>query len=109
MRNDFDNIKEKMNCELAGWKARFLSQAGKTILIKSNLAEITQFTTQGIKIPNYIAKEMDKKNRDFFWLSNMLSGNKHGPLPLVSWIKFVDPNVKEDWESETVRMSMQPI
>lgn len=66
MRSDFDGIMHKMKHKLTGWKARFLSQAGKSILIKSNMAGIPQYTMQGIKITNYIAKEMDKVNRDFF-------------------------------------------
>lgn len=39
-RKDYDGIKDKMNRRLAGWKTRFLSQAGKSVLIKSNLAGI---------------------------------------------------------------------
>lgn len=57
---------DKINIKLSGWKARMFSQAGKIILIKSNLTGIQMFTMQGIKIPSSIAKEIDKKYRVFF-------------------------------------------
>lgn len=59
----FVSIKEKINSKLTRWNARFLYQAGKIILVKSNLS-IPLFTMQGIKIPNYIAKEIDSSKRD---------------------------------------------
>lgn len=58
-RDDFIHIKENITNKLAGWKARVLCHAGKTILIKSNLTGISSFMMQWVKIPNYIAKELD--------------------------------------------------
>lgn len=40
MRSDFDGITDKMKLKLAGSKTRFLSQAGKSVMIKSNMADI---------------------------------------------------------------------
>lgn len=54
-----------MNRKMVSWKVRFLYQTKKFVLIKLNLTGIPQFTIQGIKIPSYIAKEIDKKNREF--------------------------------------------
>lgn len=64
-RGDFAIIKEKICCKLSGWKARVLSQTGETVLLKSNVACILLFTMQGIKISNYIIKELDGANIDF--------------------------------------------
>lgn len=47
-------------------EGQILSQAGKTILIKSKLTGILMFTIQVIKIPNYIAKEINKKTQRLF-------------------------------------------
>lgn len=44
-RRDFMVIKE--NCKLASWKARTLSQVGKSVLIKSNAPSIPLITMQG--------------------------------------------------------------
>lgn len=46
---------------------------------------------QGIRIPNYIAKAIDKKNKDSFLENNMDSDNNHGSLSLVSWDKICKP------------------
>lgn len=43
----------------------FLSQEGKYVLIKSNLVGIPQFTMQGIKISNFIAKKWIRKTGIF--------------------------------------------
>lgn len=56
----------KISSKLARWKAHALSQVGKTIFVKSNLAGVPLLTMQGIKSPNYIAKKIDNANRDIF-------------------------------------------
>lgn len=90
-KSDFDTIKERIKCKLAGWKARFLSQAGKIVLINSNLTGIPHYIMQGIRIPNYIAKDMDRKSREFVWQNNMDPDSNHGSLNLVSWDKICGP------------------
>lgn len=40
----FDGMKDKIECKLAGWKARFLSNASKTVLINPDLAGIPQYS-----------------------------------------------------------------
>lgn len=55
------------------------------------MAGISLYTMQGIKISNYIAKEMDKVNRVFFWQNNMDSNDRLGAIPLVSWDKICRP------------------
>lgn len=48
-KGDFACINEKINRKLVGWKARMLSHAGKTILVKSNLTGIPMLAMQEIK------------------------------------------------------------
>lgn len=38
---------------------------------------------QGVKIPNYIAKEIFNTNRDFLWNNNMKSNNSLDSIPLI--------------------------
>lgn len=40
----FDVMKDKIECKLAGWKARLLSNASKTLLIKPDLTGIPQYS-----------------------------------------------------------------
>lgn len=42
-----------------------LSKARKYVLIKAKLTKIPMFLTNSTKIPKYIVKEIDCKNRDF--------------------------------------------
>lgn len=64
-KGDFAKIKEKINSKLASWNARVLSQAGKTVLLKSNLTGIPLFLIHGTKIPNYMMKEINSVNMNF--------------------------------------------
>lgn len=43
---------------MLGWKAWVLSQAGKTVLVKSNLGGIPLFIMHGVKTPNDIVKRL---------------------------------------------------
>lgn len=53
-RGHFIKIKGRLSSKLAGWKGRILSQAGRMVLIRSNLTGIHLYTMNGIKIPNNI-------------------------------------------------------
>lgn len=46
---------------------------------------------QSVKIPNYIAKKIDKDNKNFFWKNNMDPDFRLGPIPLISWDKICRP------------------
>lgn len=39
------------------------------------------YTMSSIKIPRYIAKELDNANRKFFWTNNLNSDKKTYPEP----------------------------
>lgn len=43
---------------------------------------------QGIKIPTYMAKEIDCANNNFFWKNNLDSDNWESSIPLISWDKI---------------------
>lgn len=57
------------------------------------LLSIISITFVHMKLTNtkYIAKEIDCKNRDFFWQNNMESNNTHGTIPLIWWDKIYRP------------------
>lgn len=53
--------------KLAGWKAGFLSFAGRTVLIKSVLSAIPTYVMQGAALPSYLCEKLDMVNRNFLW------------------------------------------
>ena len=53
--------------KLAGWKAKYLSFAGRAVLIKSVMSAIPNHVMQGAVLLVHICKKLDKTNRDFLW------------------------------------------
>ncbi|KAL0011900.1 hypothetical protein SO802_007008 [Lithocarpus litseifolius] len=76
--------------KLSGWKAKFLSLAGRAVLIKSVMSTIPNHIMQGVALPTHICDKLDKVNRDFLWGST----TERRKLHLVGWNKIVKP--KED-------------
>ena len=76
--------------KLSGWKAKFLSFAGRVVLIKYVMSVIPNHIMQGVSLPSHICNKLDKVNRDFLWGST----SEKRKLHLVGWSKIVRP--KED-------------
>lgn len=66
-RNRYNFIVERVMSKLAGWKAKFLSFAGRAILIKSVMSVIPNYMMQGTIFPLHVCEKLDKINRDFLW------------------------------------------
>lgn len=76
---------EQVISKLAGWKAMFLSFAGRTILVKSIMAAIPNYVMQGAALPIHLCDKLDKINRDFLWGSSPDKRKLH----LVGWNKII--------------------
>ena len=64
-RNPYNFIVERVMSKLAEWKAKFLSFAGRAILIKSTMSAIPNYVMQGAGLPMHVCEKLDKINRDF--------------------------------------------
>ena len=56
--------------KLAGWKSRYLSFAGRAMLVKSvmsAMSAIPSHVMQGAVLPVHVCEKLDKINRDFLW------------------------------------------
>lgn len=80
-KREFQYLVEKVNGKLAGWKAKTLSIAGRTTLIKSALSSIPYYTMQSTKLPRSICDDIDRKSRRFLWGGNEEQRKVH----LVAW------------------------
>lgn len=64
LKNHCQEILEKIQNKLAGWKSKLLSQAGRTILIKSVASTIPMSTTC---LHKKIIKQIDRAFMQFWW------------------------------------------
>ena len=84
-RNPYNFIVERVMSKLAGWKAKFLSFAGRAVLIKSTMSAIPNHVMQGAALPVHVCEKLDKINRDFLWGST----NERRRMHMVGWNKIV--------------------
>lgn len=59
------NISLRLWNKMAGWKSNMLNMAGRLVLGKAMLGSIPSHVMNYIKIPEGVAKAMDKVTRDF--------------------------------------------
>ena len=64
-RNPYNFIAERVMNKLAGWKAKFISFAGRVVLIKSVMSTIPNYVMQGAALPVHVCEKLDKINKDF--------------------------------------------
>ena len=56
---DFQFLIEKLNSKLQGWKAKLLSQAGRTTLISSVLQSLPPYTFSCFRVSEQVCNKMD--------------------------------------------------
>ena len=86
-RTRFNFVVDRVMNKLAGWKAKFLSFAGRTVLVKSVMSTIPNYVMQGEALPIHLCENLDKINRDFLWGSTREKKKLH----LVRWSKIIKP------------------
>lgn len=79
-----DRFKKK----LSGWKRRLLSYAGRVTLIKSVLSSLPIYFMSLFKIPECVAKEIDKIQARFLWGGDEAKRKIH----LVRWKEVLNKN-----------------
>ena len=66
-RNRFSFVVDRVMNKLVGWKEKFLSFVGRTVLVKSIMSTIPNYVMQGEALPIHLCEKLDKINRDFLW------------------------------------------
>ncbi|KAM6545081.1 hypothetical protein CsatB_025817 [Cannabis sativa] len=69
-RKDFNFLKEKMMSRLEGWRAKNLSQAGRTTLVASVLQSIPGYFMSTALVPKTLCEELDRIVARFWWVGN---------------------------------------
>jgi hypothetical protein len=78
---------EKVQAKLSSWKAKFLSPAGRVILVQSVTSAIPAYYMQNVALPIRVCSNLDKLNRDFLWGST----DDRKKMHMVSWNKVCRP------------------
>lgn len=63
----FDDIAERVQGKLEGWKMKFLSFAGRRTLVKSMLSVILMYLMQTTLIPIDVCNKIKSLIRRFLW------------------------------------------
>lgn len=66
-KSHYDDIKNKIQGRLAGWKAKLLSHASRTTLIRLVASSIPTYMMSSILIPKSVAGNIDKSFMRFWW------------------------------------------
>ena len=64
-RNRLNFIMERLMNKLSGWKAKFLSFPGRSVLVKSVMFAIPNYVMQEEALPIHLCEKFDKIKRDF--------------------------------------------
>ncbi|KAF5441904.1 hypothetical protein F2P56_037144 [Juglans regia] len=65
--NTFKNLKERIWQKMSSWENKFISQAGKEILIKAVLQAIPTYTMCIFKLPKKLCQEINGLFAKFWW------------------------------------------
>lgn len=77
----WNSILERTQRKLAGWKGKFLSNAGKMQLMASMLQGIPIYFLSLFKIRGYMADKLEKIHRTFLWVGS----EEKKRMSLVNW------------------------
>ncbi|XP_060968612.1 uncharacterized protein LOC115704452 [Cannabis sativa] len=87
-RSDFKFLKEKIVSRLEGWKAKNLSQAGRTTLVNSVLQSIPGYFMSTALVPKSVCEDLDRVVAKFWWIGN---SEKQRYRAYKSWNEICQP------------------
>lgn len=82
---------DKIGARLSSWSTRFLSFAGRVLLIKHVLQAIPIYHMMLLKSSDGLARKIIALSRGFLWGQNVNGGKR---IPLVAWDKLARPKLE---------------
>lgn len=86
----FKGLKDRIARKIQGWNERFLSKAGREVLIKAVAQAIPTFTMSCFSLPKSFCKDVDALVANFWW-GQSKEGNK---IHWANWKKMCMPKEK---------------
>ncbi|XP_048502732.1 uncharacterized protein LOC125498547 [Beta vulgaris subsp. vulgaris] len=86
-KETFTPVLNKTINQLPKWKANTLSQAGRSVLLQSNLASKSNYQMQSFLLPKHILENLDKTYKIFFWNKDHLNKSPN----LIGWERICKP------------------
>uniref|UniRef100_A0A803NK38 Reverse transcriptase domain-containing protein n=1 Tax=Cannabis sativa TaxID=3483 RepID=A0A803NK38_CANSA len=87
-REEYMFLKEKVMKRIEGWKAKLLSFAGRTTLVKSVALSIPLYVMSTNKIPVSTCRDIERAIRKYWWTGNK---EKDRFMALVGWDGLCSP------------------
>jgi hypothetical protein len=85
---DFKDILDKVSGKIEGWRAKTLSQVGRTVLIKSVVFTVPSYAMSSFLLPSSISTLLDRIFKNFWWGFPV---NRSRNLSLKSWSSICTP------------------
>jgi hypothetical protein len=77
----FSGLQGKIWGRINGWKEKFLSQAGKEVLLKAVIQSIPTYTMSVFQLPKSVCKDINSMMSNFWWGQK----DKEARLSWISW------------------------
>ncbi|KAJ4783987.1 RNA-directed DNA polymerase (reverse transcriptase)-related family protein [Rhynchospora pubera] len=84
----FQPLVNRIKSKLQGWKATFLSPAGKLTLIKAVIEPMLLHAMSTATLPKKTLNTIQSRIRSFFW-----SSKNQNKMPMVAWNKITRPKM----------------
>jgi hypothetical protein len=91
----FKDLLSKVSGKIDGWRAKTLSQAGRSVLIKYVAATIPSYAMSSFLLPTSISSSLDRAFKNFWWGFRRI---KLEISPLNLGIPFAYQRKKEVWD-----------
>lgn len=86
----FSSLQDRLGKKISGWKEKFLSRAGKEVLLKSIAQAIPTYVMSCFKIPDSICQNLESMMSNFWWGNDVHSKNMHW----INWQTLCRPKSK---------------
>jgi len=78
----FQDVIDKVDKRLAGWKIKRLFLAGRATLVQATITAIPAYVMQSARLPRSVCDALDRRIRRFLWGGTELKRKVH----LIAWV-----------------------
>ena len=83
----WDTLIEKCQKKMEGWRGKWLTLAGRILMLQVVITAMPVFAMMCLEIPKKVIRTLERKMRKFFWNG----ANEENKIPLLAWEKICRP------------------